>query len=78
MSMGQTGHTPGGVPPNFFLFIVFFSLSPIQERGNINLRKSLGHRPGVPVICYRKTEREKGIFAGTPAGNPAIQGVQKF
>ena len=24
MSMGQTGHTPGGVPPKFCMFIVFF------------------------------------------------------
>ena len=24
MSMEQTGHTPGGVPPKFFMFIVFF------------------------------------------------------
>ena len=25
MSRGQTGHKPGGVPPKFFMFIVFFS-----------------------------------------------------
>ena len=25
MSPGQTGRTPGGVPPKFFMFIVFFS-----------------------------------------------------
>ena len=24
MSPGQTGRTPGGVPPKFFMFIVFF------------------------------------------------------
>ena len=31
MSMGQTGHKPGGVPPKFFMFIGFSF--PIGKEG---------------------------------------------
>ena len=40
MSPGQTGRTPGGVPPKFFMFIGFF-LSQIENPTNNDCLKAL-------------------------------------
>ena len=43
VSPGQTGRTPEGVPPKFFMFIGFFSFSKkgIIAKGVVSLEESL-------------------------------------
>ena len=60
MSPGQTGRTPGGVPPKFFMFIGFF-LSPLKLLQESDKEKQLataGRSHGGP------SEKFVGGFGG--------------
>ena len=62
MSPGQTGRTPGGVPPKFFMFIGFFSF-PISE----------GNSRKVPERRRKRSQSFSPREYGWDPPNPIIQ-----
>ena len=81
MSTGQTGHKPGGVPPKFFMFIVFFFPQKMGEKIEKWPQARNGPNMAAEMEKWPKTGQESifGVhFAHFDCHFSAISGLWPF